>query len=82
MKTETTTKQTYLVPAILSFFLPGLGQLFKRHYWRAFTFWGLGIAAMILCAMLSMPYIFWQAIILILWIWNVYDSYVSNQDWK
>ena len=82
MENSTTTNKTYLVPAIFSFFLPGAGQLLKRQWWRAFTFYGLAIAGVILCGMLSMPAILWQGLVLVLWVWQVYDTYTSQRDWK
>jgi TM2 domain-containing membrane protein YozV len=79
---KTTTNQTFLFPAIFSFFIPGAGQLIKKQWYRAGTFWALAVVGLILCAMLSMPVIFMQAIVLILWIWQVYDTYTSKADWK
>jgi TM2 domain-containing membrane protein YozV len=82
MNNATANSKTFLIPAILSFFVPGSGQLMKKQWYRAGTFWALAIAGFILCSFLSMPLILAQALILVLWIWNIYDSYTSQVDWK
>ena len=60
-------------PAILSFFIPGLGQIVKGDFRKGILFF-LGIAAsyllmLVLIGFISLP---------ILFVWNVYDAYNSN----
>jgi hypothetical protein len=82
MSNATINNRNFLLPAVFSFFLPGAGQIIKKQYWRAGTFWGLALVALVLCAMLSMPVIFMQGSVLILWVWQVWDTYTSKEDWK
>lgn len=59
------------VPALLSFVVPGLGQLVKGHIGKALIlFVGtlLGLFAYIVPGAL-------------IWIFNVYDAYNSNDEW-
>jgi len=62
------SNQKHGVPALLSFFIPGLGQLIKGHIGKAIiAFFGtiIGLILMII------PGIF-------VWLWNIYDAYNSN----
>jgi len=61
-------KQKYGVPAILSFFIPGLGQLVKTEYSKGIFFF-IGVI---------IGYIFFILPGLILWIWNIIDAYNSQ----
>ena len=59
------------LPAILSFFIPGLGQLIKGHFLKAFVIW-------ILSGIIGY-FLLWTVIIpLGFWIWNIYDAYNSQ----
>jgi len=61
-------KQTYGVPALLSFFIPGLGQLIKGQILKAFLIWAVGgVVGFLLAWTLIVPFIIWA--------WNVYDAY-------
>ena len=64
--------QTHGVPALLSFFVPGLGQLVKGQVGKAILFF---IGA-IICAILMFVLI---GIILypLLWLYNIYDAYTD-----
>lgn len=64
-------KQKHGLPALLSFFILGLGQLIKGHIFKAIIIWILGAIV---------TYLFWWTIIIpvIVWLWNVYDAYNSN----
>jgi TM2 domain-containing membrane protein YozV len=63
-------KTTYGVPAIFSFFIPGLGQLIKGQILKAFLIWALGGAIGFLLS--------WTLIVpFLIWAWNVYDAYNS-----
>lgn len=79
---NTTANKTYMLPAILSFFIPSSGQLLKRHWYRAATFWGVVILGSILLAFVSLPFIFAQVLLLLAWVWNVYDAFTARQDYK
>jgi TM2 domain-containing membrane protein YozV len=64
-------KQTYSVPAIFSFFLPGLGQLIKGQILKAVVIWILsGVVGFLLWWTIVIPFA--------LWAWNVYDAYNSQ----
>ena len=59
------TKQTYGLPALLSFFLPGLGQIIKGQVVKGiFVFIGVGIGLIFLV----IPGI-------LIWIWQIKDAY-------
>jgi TM2 domain-containing membrane protein YozV len=61
------------VPALLSLFLPGLGQLIKGHILKAIFIWIIG--AIIAC------FLFWTFIVPFgFWAWNVYDAYNYNSN--
>ena len=61
-------KTTYGLPALLSVFIPGLGQLIKGQIMKAFLIWVLGgIVGFLLAWTLIVPFV--------LWAWNVYDAY-------
>jgi TM2 domain-containing membrane protein YozV len=63
-------KPTYGVPALLSFFIPGLGQLVKGQIGKAILIWIVG-------GILTF-FLVWTVIVpLAIWIWNVYDAYNS-----
>ena len=63
-------KPTYGVPALLSFFIPGLGQLIKGQLIKAFVIWALaGVVGFLLWWTFIIPFL--------LWAWNVYDAYNS-----
>lgn len=72
--------QKHGFPALLSFFLPGLGQLIKGHILKAILIWvGIPILYIFLFfvsptgfILISLP------ITLLLWLWNVYDAYNAN----
>ncbi|SIT94032.1 hypothetical protein [Pontibacter indicus] len=63
------SKQTHSFPALISFFIPGLGQLIKGHLKGIFIWVFGGI----------LTFFFWWTFIIpfILWAWNVYDAYNS-----
>lgn len=63
--------QKHGVPAIVSFFLPGVGQLIKGHIMKGIVIWILGALAGV--------FLWWTFIVpFIIWVWNVYDAYNSN----
>jgi TM2 domain-containing membrane protein YozV len=58
-------KQTHGVPALLSFFIPGLGQIVKGQVGKGvFTFIGVGLGLFILV----IPGV-------VIWIWQIVDAY-------
>ena len=61
----------HFLPALLSVFIPGLGQLIKGHIFKAILIWILsGILVYFLLWTVVIPFCFW--------IWNVYDAYNSK----
>jgi TM2 domain-containing membrane protein YozV len=63
-------RPTYGVPAIFSFFIPGLGQLIKGQILKAFLIWAVGgVVGFLLAWTLIVPFLIWA--------WNVYDAYNS-----
>ena len=73
IKPENTKKHG--VPTIISFFVPGVGQIIKGHMMKAAGIWIIGGVV---------GFFLWWTIIapFIVWVWNVYDAYNSNSDWK
>ncbi len=62
--------QKYGVPALVSFFIPGLGQIIKGHVIKGVLIWLIG-------GIVSF-FLFWTIIIpFVIWAWNVYDAYNS-----
>lgn len=66
--------QKYGVPTLISFLVPGVGQLIKGHIIKAIGIWVIGGLV---------GFFFWWTYIapFIVWVWNVYDAYNSNSDW-
>ena len=66
-------EQKHGVPALLSFFIPGLGQLIKGHILKAILiFFGMIISVLLITigiGLITTP---------ILWLWGIYDAYTSN----
>jgi len=66
-------EQKHGMPALLSFFIPGLGQIIKGHVGKGILIMiGMVFSVILIFAMigfLTTP---------ILWIWNIYDAYNSN----
>ena len=63
-------KTTYGIPALISFFIPGLGQLIKGQFLKAFIIWAVGGSLSFLLA--------WTFVVpFVIWAWNVYDAYNS-----
>lgn len=74
------------IPALLSFFIPGLGQLIKGHFIKAIAIWGSGILIWFLFfgALLSGQAglsVILYVIPFAVWLWNVYDAYNANENW-
>lgn len=64
-------KRTHGFPALISFFIPGLGQLVKGQILKGFLIWLLGG--------LLVFFLWWTFIVpFVLWAWNVYDAYNDN----
>jgi TM2 domain-containing membrane protein YozV len=65
-----TIKTTHGVPALISFFIPGLGQLIKGQFLKAFIIWAIGGTLSFLLG--------WTIVVpFLIWAWNVYDAYNS-----
>ncbi|QLC50060.1 hypothetical protein HWN40_07300 [Methanolobus zinderi] len=58
------------VPALLSFFLPGLGQLVKGQIFKAIGIWvGLfvsGLLTFLVIGFITAP---------LIWLWQIFDAY-------
>jgi TM2 domain-containing membrane protein YozV len=65
--------QRHGVPALLSFFIPGLGQLVKGDILKGIaTFVGFGVSVILIhfvVGVVTTP---------IVWLWQLYDAYTSN----
>ncbi|MCS3924590.1 hypothetical protein [Methanosalsum natronophilum] len=62
--------KTHGVPALLSFFIPGLGQLIKGQILKAIIIWIVmaisGALTIILIGYITTP---------IIWLWQIFDAY-------
>ena len=64
-------KQKHGIPALISFFIPGLGQIIKGDILKGILIWVLGGVITF--------FLWWTFIVpLIIWAWNVYDAYNAN----
>ncbi|TQD27296.1 hypothetical protein [Methanolobus vulcani] len=62
--------QKHGVPALLSFFIPGLGQLIKGELFKAIGIWVvLGICFLLQIILIG------YLIGFIVWVWQIYDAY-------
>ncbi|WP_026968214.1 hypothetical protein [Algoriphagus terrigena] len=64
-------RQKHGIPALVSLFIPGLGQLIKGDILKGILIWLIGGV---------LTFFFWWTVIVpaIIYIWNVYDAYNSN----
>ena len=66
------------LPAFISFFIPGLGQLVKGHIFKGLFIWVGGIAIWVLSILIGF-FVWWMFLVpVVFWIWNVSDAYNSN----
>ena len=64
-------KQKHGIPALISFFIPGLGQIIKGDILKGILIWVLGGVITF--------FLWWTFIVpFIIWAWNVYDAYNAN----
>jgi hypothetical protein len=76
--------QKHGIPALLSFAFPGLGQLIKGHVLKAIVVWGalffiwFTFFGSTLTGNVELTFILW-IMPSVVWLWNVYDAYNSNQ---
>lgn len=65
------SNQKHSLPALVSFFIPGVGQLIKGEILKGILIIVVGGALSFLLS--------WTVIVPIaIWFWNVYDAYNSN----
>lgn len=70
-------------PALLSFLVPGLGQLIKGHFMKAIIIWAsaifiwFAIFGSLMSGQLGLSILLYF-IPFVVWLWNVYDAYNSN----
>tara|TARA_R110002051_G_C8489449_1_gene462939 strand:+ start:74 stop:274 length:201 start_codon:yes stop_codon:yes gene_type:complete len=63
--------QKHGIPALVSLFIPGLGQMIKGDFLKGILIWVLGG--------LAVAFLFWTIIVpVVIYVWNVYDAYNSN----
>ncbi|GMQ30678.1 hypothetical protein [Algoriphagus confluentis] len=63
--------QKHGMPALISLFIPGLGQMIKGDFFKGIMIWVFGG--------LTAVFLMWTIIVpLIIYVWNVYDAYNSN----
>ena len=70
-----TVKKKYILPAVVSAFLPGVGQLLKGHVWKAVGIW-------VISTVIAVLFSWWFWIPgAIVWLGVVIDALVSeNKD--
>ena len=69
------TKKNPGAAAVLSFFIPGLGQIYNGELGKGITI----IAAAVICWMITFLYI--GIVLLIpLWIWGIYDAHKTAEE--
>ncbi len=84
---ESVNIQKHGFPALLSFFIPGVGQLMKGHFLKAFVIWISGVfiwfafLGSLISGQLGMSAVLY-VIPFVIWLWNVYDAYNSNKKWS
>ena len=65
------SSQKYGLPALVSVFLPGVGQLIKGHFFKGFFIWIFGgLLTFFLGWTVIVPFLFW--------VWNIYDAYNAD----
>lgn len=72
----TTAPATHGVPALISFFIPALGQLIKGHVAKAFVVW-MGLLGALIGGFVF-PLV-WLTISPAIWVWQVMDAYLANK---
>jgi TM2 domain-containing membrane protein YozV len=65
-------RERHGVPALLSFFMPGLGQLVKGSVLR-----GIAIFVAMCLAVVAISIVVGIVIAPILWLWQLYDAYTA-----
>ncbi|WP_462252931.1 hypothetical protein [Ekhidna sp.] len=63
-----TSSQKHGIPALISFLIPGLGQIIKGQLFKGIFIWIIGGVV---------GFFFWWTFIIpfAVWAWNVYDAY-------
>ena len=81
MANITSGKKKHVLPAIVSFFIPGLGQVVKGHVAKGA---GIFVVLLVIGLLGKIPFIGWIAGIvgLIGWVVNILDALVSEDDEK
>lgn len=74
------TENTYGIPALLSFLCPGMGQLVKKHIYKAISAW-LIVLVLIYFAVIPQTFgVVYYLSAFLFWNLNVYDAYNSDSD--
>lgn len=83
------TNKKHGVPALISFFLPGVGQLIKGHIGKAFLIWLLIVGAFVIFAIggvstqqgddsMAILTLLGLVALIAIFFRNIYDAYNSN----
>lgn len=65
------SNQKHGIPALVSLFIPGLGQMIKGDFIKGIMIWIVGGLAAF--------FLWWTVIVpLVIYLWNIYDAYNSN----
>jgi len=66
-------KQPYIIPAIISAIIPGLGQMVKGQFVK-------GLLIMIVGGTLGFLFAWTFVVPILIWAWNVYDALISDSE--
>lgn len=77
-----TKEKKHGIPALMSFFIPGLGQLIKGQVLKGFLIWLIPIVILMIIVSLHSEILLMLFIIgcIVLWLWNIFDAYNSNRE--
>ena len=65
--------EKYLVPAVLSAVVPGLGQIVKGQFVK-------GLLIIIVGVTVAFTFVWTFIVPILIWAWNVYDAYTSTSE--
>ena len=66
-------KQSYIIPAIVSAIIPGLGQMLKAQFIK-------GLLIMIVGGVVGFLLAWTIVVPILIWAWNVYDALTSDSE--
>ncbi len=65
--------EKYLVPAVLSAVVPGLGQIVKGQFVK-------GLLIIVVGVTVAFTFVWTFIVPILIWAWNVYDAYTSTSE--